>query len=240
MSVESTAAIYGALAGAIVSGLFGFATLVLGRSMRRWGGIEFAPSNWRFAYLEWPIYEYALDERGNRVTSQVTYRFYAPVERHHDPSSATYAAYDFTAELVNRMEVGGSLRDVSVAFMKDGAQLFVHRPFDADNTHDPSGLVFELPVWTTRYLDLEYHPEPGAGMDPLGTIYLAPSEAKRIKLKGYVGGSDANYLKAGCDEVRLRATRENGKRFDEHIATLDTKPRRSDAGSGASVGFVGT
>ena len=47
------------------------------------------------------------------------------------------------------------------------------------------------------------------------------------KLRGYIGhhsGEDAelNYLKGGCDEARLRATRENGDPFDEHIASLPT------------------
>ena len=52
MKVQVIAAIYGAIAGAVVSGLFGIVTLVLVRKMRRWEGIEFTPSNWRFTYLE--------------------------------------------------------------------------------------------------------------------------------------------------------------------------------------------
>jgi|SRR5215213_6787230 len=176
---------------------------------------------------------------GNRAPQRVTYGIYAPAQQRHVPDQATYAVYDFTAELVNKMEVGGSLRNVTVAFMKDGAKLFEHEPFAADKTHDPSGIVFELPKTAFRELDLENTPVPGAGLDPLGTIHLADSEAKRTKLKGYIGGSDVNYLKAGCDEVRLRATRENGKRFDEHITALDTRPRRVSGSGCSSVGSVG-
>jgi hypothetical protein len=220
MSVETTAAIYGAVAGALVSGIFGIATLLVGRSLRKRGGVEFTVlGDWRSSYIEW-------HGEGHHVTpSRVIYKnvsYRRAESRHH----AQYFVYAFTIELLNKMDVGAALRDVSVAFMKEGAELFRHRPFDQDALEDPSGVIVFEEAYRDISADLgESAKPPGEGIEPVGPIALPSHIPVAKKLKGYVGDPaglvpDLLYLKGGCDEVRLRGVRENGKAFDKHITWL--------------------
>ncbi len=236
MSVQTTAALYGAISGAVITGLFNVGILVGRYFLRRRGGIEFTPSNWRFAYLAYPLYE--RHQNPDETGRMEPYYSLWEVHQNFDSSEVNHAVYGFTADLLNKMDVADTLRDVSVAFMKSGAIVFTHRPFDEDNTTDRTPLVFELPSNRSRYeLPKEgFHP-PGHGIEPIGAISLSGHESRRIRLKGYVSGSDVHHLLGGCDEVRLRVTRENGKLFDEHVSSKDTKHQPRPSG-GVSVGMI--
>lgn len=222
MSVETIAAIYGGVAGAIVSGIFGIAILFVGRWMRTRGGVTFTPpGDWRSAYFKW-------EGRGRQVTpsrsvlEQSHYQQRTPEE---GLDEANCFAYAFTATLLNRMDVGAALSDVHVAFMKNGAEVFSHRPFDEERTNDPSGFLFEESMRDV-IADLgEKAQPPGQGVEPIGPIALPSHIPVQKKLRSYIGphGGDPSglhHLKGGCDEVRLRATRENGAPFDERVTTL--------------------
>jgi hypothetical protein len=43
------------------------------------------------------------------------------------------------------MDVADTLREVSVALIKDGKTAFTHRSFDQASTNHPNPIVFELP-----------------------------------------------------------------------------------------------
>ena len=222
MDVETTAAIYGGVAGAVVSGIFSLGALVFGRMLRRRGGIEFTPSNWQFVYIKW-------EGMGKSVTpSRTVYEnvSYQLIYPGRGPGVAGddhyYAAYRFTVELLNRMDMGGALRNLSVTFLKNGTVLFSHEPFNEDETDDPSGILFEEP---TRDVSADLREEakpPGEGIEPIGTVALPSHIPVRIRLRGYIPNyhSGFHHLRGGCDEVRLHAIRENGKTFDEHVETL--------------------
>jgi hypothetical protein len=223
VSVQTIAAIYGGVAGAIVSGIFGIGTLFVGRWLRRRGGVKFTPPNdWRSVFFEW-------EGAGRMVTpsrsvmEQAQYHQRRPEE---GLDRANCFAYAFTATLLNRMDVGAALSDVRVAFMKNGTEMFIHRPFDEESTDDPSGFLFEE-AYRDVVADLgEKVREPGLGVEPIEPIALPSHIPVQKKLRCYIGhhsgeDSELHHLKGGCDEVRLRATRENGNTFDERGTTLD-------------------
>jgi hypothetical protein len=222
VSVETIAAIYGGVAGAIVSGIFGIAILFIGRVLRRLGGVKFTPPNdWRSAFFEW-------EGRGRSVTpsrdvlEQSEYRQRRPEDR---LDSVNCFAYAFTATLLNRMDVGAALSDVQVDFMKNGVAVFSHSPFDEESTDDSSGFLFEE-GYRDVVADLgEKARPPGEGVEPIGPIALPSHIPVQKKLRGYIGphsgtASELHHLKGGCDEVRLRAIRENGEPFNEHVVSL--------------------
>jgi hypothetical protein len=230
MSVETTAALYGAISGAIATGIVTGIISVAQHFLKRKRGIEFIPSNWRFAYLiilNDPIHE------------KPEYRLYEPSYPYEYEGEPYEAIYAFTVDLINNMDVADTLRDVSVAFMRNGETMFTHRPFDEDNTTDRTPIVFELPPYRSTSYDLVQDPSLTRGsptryygIESIGVITLPAHDSRRIRLKGYLidnshpGFEDKTiqHLKSGCDEVRLRAKRENGKPFDAQIARLDTAP----------------
>lgn len=243
MSPTTTAAVYGALSGAVVTGIINILLIFINRQLRRRGGIEFTPSNWRFAYLAYPLFERShVDPQGEgEIAQRAYYRLSEPSASNRlDPKEENYAVYAFTADILNKMDLAETLRGVSIAFMKDEAKVFEHRPFDEENTTDRTPVVFELPETKINYLPAEYYP-PGHGVESIGTISIPAHDSKRIKLKGYISGAGVHYLHGGCEEVRLQATRENGKLFDEHIAKINTNPQARPAESGGeSVGMLGS
>jgi hypothetical protein len=130
MSVQTIAAIYGGVAGAIVSGIFGLATLFISRAMRRRGGVRFTPpDDWRFAVFEWASLRRGVTP-SRSVRQEASYR---RVDLGGRLDRANCFAYAFTAAFLNRMDVGAALSDVRVALMKNGTEMFSHGPFDEED-----------------------------------------------------------------------------------------------------------
>lgn len=199
--------------------------MFVGRWLRTRGGVKFTPpSDWRFAYFEW-------EGRGRQVTpgravlEQAIYH-HRPLGL-HESQQANCFAYAFTANLLNRMDVGAALSDVQVAFLKNGAEMFRHRPFDEESTDDPSGFLFEE-GYRDVVADLGKKAKPpGQGVEPIGPIALPSHIPVQKKLRGYIGPHSGDpeklhHLKGGCDEVRLHAIREDETPFDKHIAWIKT------------------
>lgn len=114
-------------------------------------------------------------------------------------SEVTGADYRVTVDLFNEKDVGLALRDVRIAFLYRGATMFSDRPFDADRRDRSEG---------------------GVGSNDIGTIYLPTREPVRIRMQGCPSSEIAKgRLYSGCDEVRLRAVREDGTPFDRPITT---------------------
>ena len=107
--------------------------------LRRFGTNKFeTPNEWSFAYLEWGKPEYYAKEDGSQGIARYSSWRYDPGPS-YTASEANYATYGFTVELHNTMDVASTLRNVHVAFMKNGQTIFVHRPFDEDSEHDRVG-----------------------------------------------------------------------------------------------------
>jgi hypothetical protein len=226
VNTEMTAAIYGAIAGGIVSLIVSVAAQLFSRWLRQRGGIECTPDNWRSAYVEW-------QGQGQSVTpsrvrwEMVSYQMRRPEE---GLDKANLFVYEFTVELLNRMDVGAALRDISVDFKKNGATLFTHRPFDVDKSEDWSGIIPFEEAYRDVSADLgDKAKPPGDGIQPVGSIPLPSLIPVKVRLKGYTGDlvdsiGGLHHLRGGCDEARLRAIRENGEFCDWHITDLKTSP----------------
>jgi hypothetical protein len=240
MNAQTTAALYGAIGGAVVAGLINALILVARHFLKRRGGIEFTPSNWRFSYLAYGFYQQYQDEDGT-IHKKPLYSFLVPdgPRPGEDLTEANHAIYGFTPDILNKMDVAEMLRDVSVAFLKNGAEVFTHRPFDEDNTDDRTPVVFELPPNRSTYdIPLEEFYPPGHGVEPIGTISVPAHDSKRIRFKGYIAKPNVHHLHGGCDEVRFHAVRENGKSFDERIALQKTVHTCSSGGQhGGKLGM---
>jgi hypothetical protein len=192
---------------------------------KRWGGIKFTPRHWQSTYFMW-------QGQGQHVTpsrvayENVSYQRLDPGEGLH---RANYFAYAFTAELTNRMDVGDTLSGVEVAFLKNGAEVFRHSPFNEKEADDASGFLFEEHMRNVSDdLGADVKP-PGEGVEPVDPITLPPRSTVTIKLRGYIGDPGGtvpglHHLKGGCDEAQLRTTRQNGKSFNESITLLKTSP----------------
>jgi hypothetical protein len=241
-NVETTAAIYGAIAGGALSLLVSTGLYILNRYvLRRLGSIEFEnPGDWEFLYLEW------MKPQRNEQAEIAYYQTNGiPPQRNYNATEATHAMYSFTAQLHNRKDVAGVLRDVHVAFMKAGQRIFVHYPFDAAG--DPlSDIVENLMMVRPSYSheELARVPIPGRGMDNVRVIQIPSGDVVIRKLRGYISGADLNHLRGGCDEVRLQGTLDprppfGRKDFDEHIASVKTAAHQFPEESGSSGWTVG-
>jgi hypothetical protein len=145
---------------------------------KRWGGIKFTPRNWRSTYVEW-------QGQGQSVTpSRTAYESVTYYRR--DPGEglrrANYFAYAFTAELTNRMDVGDTLSNVKVAFLKNGAEVFSHSPFDEKEANDTSGFLFEEGMRNVSDDLGEDVKPPGEGVEPIDPITLPPRSTVAIRL----------------------------------------------------------
>lgn len=229
-SSETTAIIYGAAAGGIVSLFVNTGLYLLNRYvLQRLGGIKLDPPNdWKFSYLEWLREERSLLEDGTTVEVRYVAGTPPPQPSASKTRDANHATYSFTAQVHNRKDVAGILRDVRVAFMNEGERVFDSRPVNAGN--DPlSDILEEMTDRRPRYTNEERNqlPGPGSGLDPVRVIQVPANDLVSIKLRGYISGTDLGYLRGGCDEVRLRGTTEPSptfgrRKFDEHIASIKT------------------
>lgn len=175
---------------------FGFSVLLLfvTRALRHSGEIQFKADDWEFNYAR----DYTDDEGYDRVA------VIAPTDKEID--NAVRAEYSFTADFFNVKDISVALRDVKVVFLlKDREKLF-DRPLDAEE-HE------QLPASSHRL----------GGWKEVGTIRLPSREPVIVKMKGTI--ADAHKLDeliTGCDEVRLRATREDTSPFEKHMAWITT------------------
>ncbi len=216
MSLDTTAAIWGAVAGGITGTLGSIVVLVVGRYLRRRGRLECEPRGWS---LGWLMYRSPETEVFGEGRSEKTYYQRFRVDDFHP--GVNFAEYTLEVELTNNADVPNVLRDARIAFLKDGGTLFEHRPFDAENSSDPSGVSSE----TSKELDGQATSPPGAGVEPLGSLALPPYVPVTIRLKGYVGSPNIEYIKAGYDGVSFRATPGYGKPLDVPVRSPIARPR---------------
>jgi hypothetical protein len=189
VSVELIAALWGALAGGLAGFFASLAVLLISRRLRHTGEIECAFPVWRLVPLE--------DERPDKHAT-TAYSAAGSFER------AGTAAYLLFAEFYNSKDLDVALGDVRIVFQRKGKDVIEHSP-DL------------LPNHVRKETALVYPHLERVG--PVGTIPLRSSEPVEVKMSGFLhnlGGSDAlDQLRAGCDRVVLRATREDRRTLFE-------------------------
>jgi hypothetical protein len=95
--------------------------------------------------------------------------------------------------------------------------------FKADDLLKDREKLFDGPLDAEEHEQLPASSHRLGGWKEVGTIRLPSREPVIVKMKGTI--ADAHKLDeliTGCDEVRLRATREDTSPFEKHMAWITT------------------
>jgi hypothetical protein len=196
MSVETIAAIWGGVAGAVISGIFGVVFLLLGRWFRQHGEVRCDFHGFFFAYTAIRGRDGSISER------EVEDLFVAD-----SVQAALAAKFGFDADLFNKKDVAVALREFSAVFKSEGVEVCSVGLQRADT--DPP--------------------------EDFGTVHVPSQGSVKIKAVGITrdtgpGTDDCLLrLKAGCDEVWMRATRENGEHLEWRIKSIRTSYMQIDS-----------
>lgn len=224
MSDGTSAAIWGGISGGAFGTLGSILVLILQRYLQRRGALECLIEEWRLSWIVYRSpYAYMPDDPVGAQAENTYYRRYLSDE---DEEYKNFAEYKIAVELINKADVESILRDVHVAFLKEGGVLFTHRPFDVDKTEDPSGISeenYQVLTWADQMDPGTIMPQ--SNLHPVGTISLPSRSPIKVRLKGYVRNPELHYIRGGYDEVRLRGTKGDGKLLDVRIPDSKYEPR---------------